>query len=1060
MAIIVPRYRVDDFDMYPFVGTVDSETYYGYDTTFRSSAAFVQQETSAVTVHLYRDESTDIMSLHIIIDAYENDNSGSGLNINVTGLPSSSSITVQDDPNDTYNRPSPDTIDATFSWGTCCTDGMVIDGLQDFSQIEITANAINGVDKFKLVASNGEVIYQNFNDDNVVVLTQTTEELDSYLYLEPQPSVYSSAKQISATVSDDVAEVLYTTDGTSPSLAKYLAYDNKTPPNPFIAVVEDGKGNVLFDGGFPKWYNARWDSSASVFSDLDARFKYLCNALEYIANPDKISQGNKNILIVGDTDKGSNYSVAGTEGTSFKTTFAGACNIMGFTPTFKTKSDYGGQLDMDYSELNQYCALIVMSSTSTSARLITEGCVNDILISREQGNGILMVTDHGASVPSLDAAKNSTYSGFFRTANYIATNLGAYFTGDVNRVPVNVGFLRSEYGTHPLWNNISDSEDIYAGGSESSVVVPATSPFPPTSIPPINLSTDGYHTYRYLMRLNDGSIVTESYTYGLNVSELVEVYDSGGVPVSKLGPTNYRQIEYDFNVIPGSLGSLSGLIKRNNSVVGEFTHDGNEFNVVHYSYDGLTPYVNTGDTIVIQITDPLEYVKTIPVLRNQRDIFDTLSMGKRIRYINRNEWGTYINDKKLLKNSLSSINRVYGMSVSNNMSKMHNYMTDQERIPEVTALIYDTEQEFDDAILSTVPPTPAQVFSQWGVFSTTGQTFYENINLAPDTTPYNTWTYDESNDRVVQTANVNSYTGFVSSLPIENYIHEATLTSSSGDDDLIGLVIAHKWDGVKNHTLSAIVSMGGINPMKKNVLSIIVNHQDTDDVIAQRSHDEVHPTGSSDPGWAGRKMRVKVERDGNIVKVMASKWDDVKNYSPESEIIIDLNSSNILQEFLGPQNYGYSTRSQANSTYLDIKFTGGLNYNIISNASDGITSVYNNGLWKPIGSPMQVVYDYPRIVTNPSTNLSYIVLENDTQSYWGDVDEVEVCGTRRVNSSNNDFQILNYDSSKVYTITTDHGNISTYYPNFTLDNIGNYTGQITVTVSDGTSILDIILEKS
>lgn len=64
----------------------------------------------------------------------------------------------------------------------------------------------------------------------------------SNVTLNPVPGIYSgSSINVTGTVGADVKSIIYTTDGTAPTLAKYIAYDNLTPPNPFVAVVQDGE---------------------------------------------------------------------------------------------------------------------------------------------------------------------------------------------------------------------------------------------------------------------------------------------------------------------------------------------------------------------------------------------------------------------------------------------------------------------------------------------------------------------------------------------------------------------------------------------------------------------------------------------------------------------------------------------------------------------------------------------------------------------------------------------------------------------------------------------------
>ena len=82
------------------------------------------------------------------------------------------------------------------------------------------------------------------------------------MIINPPPSIVSgSSLTISLDKTSDVSEYAVTFDGIPPVLAKYIAYDNLTPQNPFIATVEDGLGNILLDGGFPKWYNTNCNTS-------------------------------------------------------------------------------------------------------------------------------------------------------------------------------------------------------------------------------------------------------------------------------------------------------------------------------------------------------------------------------------------------------------------------------------------------------------------------------------------------------------------------------------------------------------------------------------------------------------------------------------------------------------------------------------------------------------------------------------------------------------------------------------------------------------------------------
>ncbi|MAP22273.1 MAG: hypothetical protein CL582_15190, partial [Alteromonadaceae bacterium] len=262
-----------------------------------------------------------------------------------------------------------------------------------------------------------------------------------------------------------VDTVALSKNAAPPANSKYIGYDELTPPNPFLAVTQDGKGNVVYDGGFPKFYNAKSLPAGTPFSELNAQHKFLWNAVNFIANKQKVASGNKEVLLLGDrtTD---NYWVKSTIGNGFKTTFTNVITTMGYNLTIKDANDYGGTIDVTLSELEQYCCVIFMSSLHTDQPKITQACINNFLTYRQNGSGLFFITDHGNVINDFDTAVNGSYSGFFRTANAITVNFGAWFSGNYDRTSVNVGYLRNNYGDHPLYSGLSDAENISAGGSE------------------------------------------------------------------------------------------------------------------------------------------------------------------------------------------------------------------------------------------------------------------------------------------------------------------------------------------------------------------------------------------------------------------------------------------------------------------------------------------------------------------------------------------------------------------------------------------------------------------
>ncbi len=231
---------------------------------------------------------------------------------------------------------------------------------------------------------------------------------------------------------EDVAWVSYTVDGRTPTKAQYIAYDQLDPPNPFIAVTQDGRGNAVFDGGFPKFYNMYAPAAGAGFAQMNGSFKFLYNAINFCANPTKVAAGNKKVLIIGDAASGAeHYSITTTTSTGFLTSFQRVCAAAGYTPSFLTVTDYGGALlNPTLATLDQYALVILMSSDYPGVPKITPEAVQAFVQYREAGNGVIIITDHGVpDIEDINEAVEGSYSAFYRTANMVAAEFGVFFTG-------------------------------------------------------------------------------------------------------------------------------------------------------------------------------------------------------------------------------------------------------------------------------------------------------------------------------------------------------------------------------------------------------------------------------------------------------------------------------------------------------------------------------------------------------------------------------------------------------------------------------------------------------
>ena len=146
---------------------------------------------------------------------------------------------------------------------------------------------------------------------------------------------YMDHQTIQFNFSSDIREVAVTQGNSPPSISKYIAYDTLNPPNAFLAVTEDGRGRVVYDGGFPKFYNSASYNGATSFAGLNGSCKFLYNAIHWVKNAEKYAAGNRKILILGDCfNDSAHYSVESVGGSGFRNTMTMVGNIAGMQVDF------------------------------------------------------------------------------------------------------------------------------------------------------------------------------------------------------------------------------------------------------------------------------------------------------------------------------------------------------------------------------------------------------------------------------------------------------------------------------------------------------------------------------------------------------------------------------------------------------------------------------------------------------------------------------------------------------------------------------------------------------
>lgn len=296
------------------------------------------------------------------------------------------------------------------------------------------------------------------------------------------------------------------------------------------------------------------------------------------------------------------------------------------------------------------------------------------------------------------------------------------------------------------------------------------------------------------------------------------------------------------------------------------------------------------------------------------------------------------------------------------------------QLPAIEAYIYPDTVSVQSAISSGyVPPSIQDIFDSWSRFS--GDKYYVDkaAAVAANDTNATAWQFLQNPDRISMPLNVDPANGFISADLLENFTFEATLKSSDIDNDTNGLIIAFKREGTTNHILALAVSGGGSTPTSGYALIYFTNNITYADTGILVSKTYLGKRGA----WSNGEIRLKIQREGSIIKCYGTNWNDTDNYQVASEIVFDLNSNANTQRFVGPQPYGYMTFSQPNSTYLDISFNGGLDVSKIFDIENNTTWEYINGQWVDTGVTLQQSLGYVRDVINPSTGITYTITGNE-----------------------------------------------------------------------------------
>lgn len=475
--------------------------------------------------------------------------------------------------------------------------------------------------------------------------------------LTPAPGL-TVETSLSIALSGSGYDTILASTTVQPTFAKNIAYDEFG--NPFISVVQDGKGNVFFDGGFPKYYNNIWSPAYTSFAAMTNQLKLLYNAMKWCTEGN--ATPSNQILVFGDALVGESYALKDTGANGFVTTITNVAALAGFSVVTKDLADYPPSSTIPYEYLSQFACVIFMSTSTiswdTAPARISAATRQNIATYRQQGGGVMVITDHNV---------------FQTLANQVAPLFGCSFSGNVDRHPVSIASLIAAYGNHPLWANMTG--DIWAGGSEGIVTIPVNTPFNPAT-DRISLTGPGYKTVFLTISDTSGKVTTTAYSYAMNVPDPVQ----GTMPTQ----TSYKFIDLPFEIIRLNSTDTSGTVTVAGTLIGSFSKALTGATSKTYSYNYPKPVLTSNKETVqvsVSINVPVIYHKVYPITLTPVNI-TSLSHAKRMASMRNNELAAVGSKAKLLRKLREDQGVPFtGFSHADSMRAVNNYYSTTYRTP-------------------------------------------------------------------------------------------------------------------------------------------------------------------------------------------------------------------------------------------------------------------------------------------------------------------------------------------------------------------------------------------
>lgn len=236
-----------------------------------------------------------------------------------------------------------------------------------------------------------------------------------------------------------------------------------------VQTTTDGAGGKLvFDGGFPKFYDSGWSDSYKddmYGADTPGKWPYLVNVMKYCSGA-RTTRTNK-VCYINDAESG-NYQYGRFDGG-----IQGCAEYLGWTmeglngETSGHSGIMSGTTDTAAewkAYFDDFDMVVFVGAGYADHITIQPAFINGLMDYFDDGGGLFVVTDHGH---------------FQNQANQIVEKYGVTFTGTINRTTSDDAYKietildNTTYipqGTHPLFADIPGTASLYAGESEGKLI--------------------------------------------------------------------------------------------------------------------------------------------------------------------------------------------------------------------------------------------------------------------------------------------------------------------------------------------------------------------------------------------------------------------------------------------------------------------------------------------------------------------------------------------------------------------------------------------------------------